>query len=103
MPAAFCQFVGACLRLLRIASPNTNFAEVSLEGQHFHLISRLRAGTDHGDCGNFLACQMFRGDRTCGSGAEVGDKSVVEEKSGGGPGVGVEHDDHAVVRGQSES
>ena len=85
-----------------IASPDTNFAEVSLQRQHFDLIPRLGAGADHRDRRNFLARQMFGGDRACGAGAEVGDESVVEQKSGWGSGVGVENDDHAVVRGQTE-
>ena len=100
--AAFCQIVGAGLRFVGIASPYAELAEASLQSQHLHLVSRLAAGTDHRDGGNFFARKMFRGDGARGSGAEVGDESVVEEECGRSSGVGVEHDDHAVVRRQSQ-
>ena len=76
---------GAGLCLLGISSRDTNLAEASLQSEHFHLISRLGAGTDHSDCGNFLARQMFRGDHAGGPGAEVCDKSIVEEERGWAP------------------
>ena len=93
-PAQACAFFG-------VASPDTNLAEASLQSEHFHLISRLGTGTDHRDCGNVLPRQMFRGDRACGPGSEVGDKSIVEDERDWGAGMGVEHNNHAVVRRQT--
>jgi len=94
--------VGTGFRLVRIASPHPHLAEASLQGQHFHLMSRLGAGADHCHRSNFLARQVFGGDGACGSGAEVGDESVIEEESRWGSGFGVKNNDHAVVRRQTE-
>ena len=89
---------GAGLCLFGVASRDSNRAEASLQSEHFHLISRLGTGTDHRDCGNVLPRQMFRCDRACGPGSEVGDKSIVEDERGWGAGMGVEHNNHAIVR-----
>jgi hypothetical protein len=78
--AQACAFFG-------VASPDTNLAEASLQSEHFHLISRLGTGTDYLDCDNVLARKMFRGDRACGPGSEVGDKSIVEDERGWGAGM----------------
>jgi len=76
---------GAGLYLFGVASRDSNLAEASLQSEHFHLISRLGTGTDHRDCGDVLARKMSRGDRACGPGSEVGDKSIVEENAAGAP------------------
>ena len=66
------------------------------------MISRLSAGPDNRDCAYILARQVFRSDRAGCRGPKISNESVVEENRGRCARLGVEHDDHAVICGETQ-